>query len=300
MDAFPDEVTVFEVGPRDGLQNQKKTLSVKTRIQFIDKLSAAGFKYIEAGSFVSSEKVPQMANTDQVLTGINRHRNCAYPVLTPNLQGLENALNAGATHIAIFGSASEQFCRKNINCSVAESMVRFRDILQAAKQHQLIVRAYLSCVMGCPYEGEVAANKTASLAEQLLTMGCYEISLGDTIGIGTPGQVTKLLRAVKAVLPVNKIAVHFHDTYGQALANIYTALMSGVAVIDASVAGLGGCPYAPGASGNIATEDIVYMLNGLGITTKIDLNTLLEASYFICRELNCSNQSKVAVARQSL
>ena len=293
---FPEKVTLVEVGPRDGLQNIVQHLSAATRVDFINLLSAAGLRYIEVGSFVSPKKVPQMQNSGQVLNQIHRTKNCAYLALTPNMQGLDAAIAAGADHIAVFGSASNTFTQKNIGCNVQESLSRFQNIIQKAKQHNIQIRGYLSCVLGCPYEGDVPYEKTAQLAKQLIDMGCYEVSMGDTIGIGTPDQVVRLLDSIRHFTPLSKVAVHFHDTYGQALANIYAALQQGVSIIDSAVAGLGGCPYAPGASGNVATEDVLYMLNGLNIKTNVNLNLLLKASDFICQALACHNHSKVALA----
>ena len=295
--ALPEQVTLVEVSPRDGLQNLATALPVSTRIALIEKLARAGLGHIEAGSFVSPEKVPQMAGSDRVLQAVTAAwPECTFPVLTPNRRGLDDAMAAGATRVAVFGSASETFCRKNINCSVAESLARFRDTIQAARNHHISVRGYLSCVAGCPYEGHVPYEKTASLAQQLLDAGCDEISLGDTTGRGTPGHIRALLGAVLKVVPVTKIAAHFHDTCGQALANIYVALQHGVSTIDSAVAGLGGCPYAPGASGNVATEDVVYMLHGLHIKTGTDLNHLIHAGAFICEALQCKSGAKTAAA----
>lgn len=293
---LPLQVTLVEVGPRDGLQNVTHSLCSETRAHFINLLSATGLKYIEAGSFVSAQKVPQMINTDQVLQTIKKVKGSAYPVLTPNIQGLDNAIAAGADHIAVFGSASNSFCQNNIGCDVKESITRFREIIEKAQKNNIQIRGYLSCVLGCPYEGEISYEATAKLAKQLIEMGCYEVSLGDTIGIGTPHQVLHLLDTIEQHVPLSKIAVHFHDTYGQALANIHTALQKGVSVVDSAVAGLGGCPYAPGASGNVATEDVLYMLDGLNIKTDVSLTALLKASQFICDTLNCRNHSKVALA----
>ncbi|MBU2091374.1 MAG: hydroxymethylglutaryl-CoA lyase, partial [Alphaproteobacteria bacterium] len=260
------------------------------------RLSAAGLKVVESGSFVSPKWVPQMADTAEVLAGISKKPGTVYPVLVPNLKGLEGALAAGVMEIAVFGAASESFSQRNINCSIAESLERFRPVVETALQNDIRVRGYISCVLGCPYEGEIAPEAVASVARSLFAMGCYEVSLGDTIGTGTPGKAGAMLRIVASDIPMDKLAVHFHDTYGQALANIYAALEEGVSVIDSSVAGLGGCPYAKGASGNVATEDVVYMLNGLGIDTGIDLDALVETAFFISDALGRPPASKVAKA----
>ncbi len=295
--ALSEKVTLVEVGPRDGLQNISRTLSVNTRIELINRLSETGLTYIEVGSFVSPQKVPQMSLSDKVLQQINKRSLCHYPVLTPNIRGLEDAINAGAKDIAVFGSASETFCQKNIGCSVNESIAIFSQVTEMALRHNISVRGYLSCVLGCPYEGEVCYKKTASLAKKMIDMGCYEISVGDTIGVGTPNQVIELLSEVSLLVPLSSIAVHFHDTYGQALANVYAALQEGISTIDASVAGLGGCPYAPGACGNVATEDVLYMINGLGINSGVDLNSIIQTSQFICSVLGCENRSRVTLAK---
>ena len=296
QDTLPHSVRIVEVGPRDGLQNEPRTVPAAVKIELIDRLGDAGLRTIEATAFVSPKWVPQMADNAQVMAGLRRRPGVAYPALVPNLQGFEAAVAAGATEIAVFGAASESFSRKNINCSIAESLARFEPVTIAAKHKGIRVRGYISCVVGCPYEGDVAAAAVAEVAEKLLTMGCYEISLGDTIGVGTPGKVQAMLRAVAERVPLERLAVHCHDTYGQALANIYAALGLGVAVIDSSVAGLGGCPYAKGASGNVATEDVVYMLNGLGIETGVDLTKLAAAGRYICGELGRAPASKVAQA----
>lgn len=293
---LPSKVKIVEVGPRDGLQNEKTPVSVETKVELIDRLSDAGLPVVEAGSFVSPKWVPQMASSDLVMQGIRRKPGVSYPVLTPNLRGFEGALAVGAEEVAIFGAASESFSQKNINCSIAESLERFEPVVAAAKENGIKVRGYVSCVLGCPYEGEIALSAVAEVATKLATMGCYEISLGDTIGVGTPKKAHAMVEAVAKVVPVERLAVHFHDTYGQALANIYAALETGVSVVDSSVAGLGGCPYAKGASGNVATEDVVYMLNGLGIKTGVDLNKLIEAGRFICDALGRTPASKVNIA----
>nr|XP_029544187.1 hydroxymethylglutaryl-CoA lyase, mitochondrial-like [Oncorhynchus nerka] len=294
--ALPQRVKIVEVGPRDGLQNEKTLVPTEVKIHLIDMLSEAGLPVIEATSFVSPEWVPQMADQVEVMKGINRRPGVSYPVLTPNLKGFQAAVKAGAAEVAIFGTASELFSKKNINCSVDESLQRFEEVTKAAKEAGVRVRGYVSCVLGCPYEGQVSPDKVAQVAKRLYSMGCYEISLGDTIGVGTPGGMAELLEAVSREVPVDALAVHCHDTYGQALANILIALQMGISVVDSSVAGLGGCPYAQGASGNVATEDVVYMLHGLGIQTGVDLPKLMDAGAFICRSLNRKTSSKVAQA----
>uniref|UniRef100_A0A8C1XUF6 hydroxymethylglutaryl-CoA lyase n=1 Tax=Cyprinus carpio TaxID=7962 RepID=A0A8C1XUF6_CYPCA len=294
--SFPERVKIVEVGPRDGLQNEKTVVPTEVKIRLIDMLSEAGLPVIEATSFVSPKWVPQMADQEEVMRGLHKKAGVDYPVLTPNLKGFQAAMKAGAKEVAIFGAASELFSKKNINCSVDESLVRFEEVMRAANQEGVPVRGYVSCVLGCPYEGKVSPNKVADVAKRLYSMGCYEISLGDTIGVGTPGGMTEMLNAVKKEVPVEALAVHCHDTYGQALANILVALQNGVSVVDSSVAGLGGCPYAQGASGNVATEDVVYMLHGLGIHTGVDLPKLLDAGSYICHSLNRRTNSKVAQA----
>ncbi|MGI9287488.1 MAG: hydroxymethylglutaryl-CoA lyase [Pseudomonadales bacterium] len=294
--ALPAEVKLVEVGPRDGLQNEKQTVDVTTKVALIEKLAAAGVTYIEAGSFVNPKWVPQMAGSDAVFDGLQRQEGVTYAALTPNMTGFNRAIEANASEVAVFAAASESFSQKNINCSIDASIERFVPLMEAAEAHGIAVRGYVSCVAGCPYEGNVTADKVRVVAKRLLDIGCYEISLGDTIGVGTPGQISALLETVAEDVPVAKLAVHFHDTYGQALANIYAALQFGVDVIDSSVAGLGGCPYAHGASGNVASEDVVYMLNGLGVCTGIDLERLIEAGNFITGCLNRANQSKAGRA----
>ncbi|NQZ20643.1 MAG: hydroxymethylglutaryl-CoA lyase [Colwellia sp.] len=296
---LPTQVKIVEVGPRDGLQNEKQQISAADKIKLIELLSDAGIRYIESGSFVSPKWVPQMATSTDVFKGINRKSNVTYAALTPNMKGFEAAVAVNATEVAIFGAASEAFSQKNINCSIAESLARFAPIMLAAKQANIPVRGYVSCVVGCPYEGDIDPEQVALVAEKLYQMGCYEISLGDTIGVGTPLSVQKMLQAVSARVPTAKLAVHFHDTYGQALTNIYTALQNGISVIDSSIAGSGGCPYAKGASGNVATEDVVYLLNGLNIKTDIDLNKLVQAGWFISDKLGKAPSSKVSNAYRS-
>lgn len=296
--SFPKRVRIVEVGPRDGLQNEQ-AVSSAAKIALIDMLTAAGHQYIEAGAFVSPTWVPQMADSAEVFAGICRGNTVTYAALTPNLKGYEAAKAAGATEVAIFGAASEAFSQKNINCSVAESLERFAPVIAAAQADGIKVRGYVSCVVGCPYQGEVAPADVAKVAKALLEMGCYEISLGDTIGVGTAKSVNDMLDAVLAVVPLAQIAVHFHDTYGQALTNIYVALSRGVSVVDSAVAGLGGCPYAAGASGNVATEDVVYLLEGLGISHGLDLTALAKAGAFICQQLGKRSSSKVGLAIQA-
>ena len=287
---------MVEVGPRDGLQNEAGTVPAAVRIGFIDRLAEAGFRVVEAGSFVSAERVPQMADTAEVMAGIARKPGVSYPVLVPNMKGFEAAVAAGAGEVAVFAAASETFSRKNINCSISGSLERFAPVCAAAQAKAMRVRGYVSCVLGCPYEGDVPAAAVARVAGDLLAMGCYEVSLGDTIGVGTPARAQDLVDAVARVVPVEKLAVHFHDTYGQALANILAVLELGVAVTDGSAAGLGGCPYAEGASGNVASEDVRYMLGRLGVETGIDLDALVEAGRFICAALGRKPASKVALA----
>ena len=293
---IPQHVSIVEVGARDGLQNEKSIVTVDDKIAFINLLSETGLKRIEAGSFVSPKWVPQMADSGNVFTGINKANAIVYSALTPNVKGLDAAIEAGVTEVAVFGAASESFSKKNINCSIDESLQKFEPVIEKAHAHSMRVRGYVSCVMGCPYEGEIAPNAVSKVSKQLLDMGCYEISLGDTIGTGTPVATQRLLDSVLTVLSVDDVAVHFHDTYGQALVNIYAALQYGVASIDSAVAGLGGCPYAKGASGNVATEDVLYMLNGMGIETNIDMQKLLVATDFISKVINKSPASKVANA----
>ncbi|MBA6339051.1 hydroxymethylglutaryl-CoA lyase [Colwellia sp. BRX8-7] len=293
---LPKKVKIVEVGPRDGLQNEKQQISAEDKIALINLLSDAGVTYIESGSFVSPKWVPQMATSTDVFNGIARKKGVTYAALTPNMKGFEAAVAVNASEVAIFGAASEAFSQKNINCSIAESLERFEPIMAAAKKLNIPVRGYVSCVVGCPYEGEVSPEKVAEVAEKLYQMGCYEISLGDTVGVGTPVNVQKMLQAVSARVPKAKLAVHFHDTYGQALTNIYTALQNGIAVIDSAIAGSGGCPYAKGASGNVATEDVVYLLNGLGINSGINLDKLVHAGWFISDKLGKTPTSKVSNA----
>lgn len=278
---LPNKVRIVEVGPRDGLQNEAQQVDTAIKLALIERLALAGLTTIEATAFVSPKWVPQMADAKAVMTGLKPHMGVAYPVLTPNLQGFEAAYGAGAREVAVFAAASESFSQKNINCSIAESIERFVPVLRAAKDHGVKVRGYVSCVLGCPYEGDIAPAQVAEVAERLLDLGCYEISLGDTIGVGTPTATMRLIDEVSKRVPLPQLAGHFHNTYGMAIANIFAALQMGVAVFDASVAGLGGCPYAKGASGNVATEDVVYLLQGLGIETGVDMRQLVETAQWI-------------------
>jgi len=293
---LPGHVRLVEVGPRDGLQNEAVAVDAATKVALIEKLAAAGVASVEAGSFVSPKWVPQMADTDKVMAMLVRKPGVSYPVLVPNMKGFEAALAAKADEIAIFAAASESFSKRNINCSVAESLVRFAPVAAAAKQAGIRVRGYVSCALDCPYEGPIAAADVASVARGLFKLGCYEVSLGDTIGTGTPGRAQALVDAAADHLPRGAIAVHFHDTYGQALANIYACLERGIATVDSSVAGLGGCPYAKGASGNVASEDVLYMLDGLGIATGVDLDALAAAGRFVCQALGRAPAGRVAQA----
>jgi hydroxymethylglutaryl-CoA lyase len=293
---FPLRVKLVEVGPRDGLQNEAVTVPTEVKIELIRRLVDSGLKVVEVGSFVSPKWVPQMADTAEVLAAVPRKPRVSYPVLVPNIKGFEAAIAAGAHEVAIFAAATETFSRKNINCSIDESVDRFFPVCEAVLDEGIRVRGYISCVLGCPYEGEVDAQRVATLAQQLFNMGCYEISLGDTIGVGTPLKTKRLIETVSERIPVEKLAGHFHDTYGQALANILVSLECGVATFDSSVAGLGGCPYAPGATGNVATEDVLYMLNGMGIETGVDMQKLIAAGQFICDQLDRPTNSKAARA----
>jgi hydroxymethylglutaryl-CoA lyase len=293
---LPNSVRIVEVGPRDGLQNEARIVPASVKIALIDKLAAAGLRSVEAGSFVSPKWVPQMADTAEVLAGLDRRPGVDFPVLVPNMRGLEAAMQSGVAEVAVFGAASESFSRRNINCSIAESLDRFAPVVAAARAQGLKVRGYVSCVLGCPYEGAIEPSAVADYAARLAALGCYEISLGDTIGVGTPGKAQAMLLAVLEHLPVTRVAVHFHDTYGQALANILASLELGVAVVDSAVAGLGGCPYAKGATGNVATEDLLYMLDGLGIATGVDMVRLAEAGRFISAALDREPDSRVARA----
>ena len=294
---LPNRVKMVEVGPRDGLQNEARPVPVAVKVGLIDRLTETGLSVIESGSFVSPKWVPQMASTDEVMAAITRRPGVSYPVLAPNMQGLEAALAARVDEVAVFAAASETFSKKNINCTIAESLERFVPVVEKARAEGLRVRGYVSCVLGCPYEGSIAPAAVVDVAARLAKMGCYEISLGDTVGVGTPLQAQAMVEAVAARLPVEMLAAHFHDTYGQALANLLAVMEKGVAVVDSSVAGLGGCPYAKGAAGNVASEDVLYMLNGLGIATGIDLDRLIGAGAFISAVLERPTGSKVARAR---
>ncbi|EKO3815679.1 hydroxymethylglutaryl-CoA lyase [Vibrio harveyi] len=292
---LPNKVNIVEVGARDGLQNESPVTTL-AKIRLIDLLSDTGLTHIEAGSFVSPKWVPQMADSLDVMKKITRRHNVIYSALTPNVQGFEQALKAGANQVAIFTSSSEGFCQHNINCSIADSLTRFEPVMELAAKHNIPVRGYLSCVADCPYDGPTKPEQVARVANLLMELGCYELSLGDTIGTGTPIRIAKMLEAVQVKVPTNKLAVHFHDTWGQALANIYQALTMGINTIDSSVAGLGGCPYAHGASGNVATEDVLYLCQGLGIETGVDLELLAKAGWMINEELNRQPTSKVSMA----
>ncbi len=293
---LPKCVRIVEVGPRDGLQNEKREVPTAVKLELIERLAEAGLPAVEATAFVSPKWIPQMADHTEVLERIRRKPGVDYPVLTPNLKGFEAARAAGATEVAIFGAASEAFSKKNINCSIAESLERFRPVADAARNANMKVRGYISCVLGCPYEGDIKPDKVAEVAGALYDMGCYEVSLGDTIGVGTPAKTQVMIEACARRVPIAKLAGHYHDTYGQALANIYASLELGVATFDSSVAGLGGCPYAAGASGNVATEDVVYMLNGLGIETGVDLERLVGIGQWICSVLGKEPSTKAGRA----
>jgi hydroxymethylglutaryl-CoA lyase len=293
---LPRKVRIVDVGPRDGLQNEPGSVPAAVKIELIDRLSDAGLPAVEATAFVSPKWVPQMADNAEVMAGIRRKPGVAYPVLVPNMKGFEAATAAGVGEIAVFGAASETFSRKNIHCGIAESLERFRPVIAAAEKQRIRVRGYISCVAGCPYEGDVSPQAVADIAGSLHEMGCYEISLGDTIGVGTPRKTRAVIEAVAKKVPVARLAGHYHDTYGQALANVYVSLELGVRTFDSSVAGLGGCPYAKGATGNVATEDVIYMLDGLGIETGVDLVKLFRAGQFICRKLGREPASRVAKA----
>ncbi|MDD5297022.1 MAG: hydroxymethylglutaryl-CoA lyase [Rhodocyclaceae bacterium] len=293
---LPEQVRIVEVGPRDGLQNEKQVVPTEVKLELIGRLAACGLSSIEATAFVSPKWVPQMADAAQVMAGLEARPGLSYPVLVPNEKGLEAALKAGAREVAVFGAASEAFSQKNINCSIAESLARFRPVVARALAAGLTVRGYVSCVVGCPYQGEVAPEAVAQVAGALSEMGCYQVSLGDTIGVGTPARVLDMLEVVRRRVPVERLAGHFHDTYGMAIANIYASLQAGLSCFDSSVAGLGGCPYAAGASGNVATEDVVWLLAGLGIASGVDLDKLLETSAWISARLGREPNSRVARA----
>ncbi|MCW4153337.1 hydroxymethylglutaryl-CoA lyase [Halomonas sp. 18H] len=293
---FPKQVRLVDVAPRDGLQTEPDAIATDTKLELIDRLANAGLRHIEAASFVSPKWVPQMADHREVMTRLQRRPGVTYSALTPNLKGLENALECGVEEVAVFGAASEAFSQKNINCSIDESLQRFAPVLERARQAKVPVRGYVSCVLGCPYEGEIEPDQVARVARALFDMGCFEVSLGDTIGTGTPLAAKRMLEAVARDIPMDKLAAHFHDTYGQAIANLYAVLEEGISVIDSAVAGLGGCPYAKGAAGNVASEDVVYLLNGLGIEHGIDLDTLAATGDWITRTIGRPNRSKVGVS----
>ncbi len=293
---LPQQVRMVEVGPRDGLQNEAQIVPMATKVALIERLAEAGLSVVEAGSFVSPKWIPQMADTAEVLAQLRRRAGVSYPVLVPNMKGFEAARAAGVEEIAIFGAASERFSQRNINCSIAESLERFAPVAAAARQQGMRVRGYISCVVDCPYQGPIAPQAVADVAAKLLALGCYEISLGDTVGTGTPARIQAMIERVATVVPRERLAVHFHDTYGQALANILASLETGIATVDSSVAGLGGCPYAKGASGNVASEDVLYLLDGLGIRTGVDMARLAAAGRFISAALGREPVSKVARA----
>jgi len=293
VSSIPKSVRMVEVGPRDGLQNEKTVVAAVTKIEFIDLLSRTGLKTIETTSFVSPKWIPQLADAEEVFKGIHKQNGVAYPVLVPNEKGMQRALAAGAREVSIFTAASETFNHKNINCSIAESIERFKPVMAMAAEHGIRVRGYISTVIGCPYEGPIKPEAVAQVAKQLVDLGCYEISLGDTIGVGTPVKSQRMLSAVAADVPMPKLAVHFHDTYGQALANIHACLELGVGVVDSCVSGLGGCPYAKGATGNVATEDVLFMLTGMGVETGVDMGKLLAAGAFISKALQRTPESKL-------
>ncbi len=293
---LPARIKIVEVGPRDGLQNETREIPTCVKVELIEKLAEAGCRFIEASSFVSPGKIPQLADNAQVFRAIRRAPGVVYSALTPNLRGFEAALAAGADEVAIFASASESFSRKNIDCSIEESIARFEPVMAAAQRAGVVVRGYVSCVVGCPYEGAIKPAAVSNVARKLDEMGCYEISLGDTIGVGTPRRVQEMIETVAANIAVDRLAGHFHDTYGMAAANVYAALEMGVGVFDASVAGLGGCPYAPGAAGNLATEDLVWLMNGLGVETGIDLDRLVDCALWISGRLERQPVSRVARA----
>ncbi|TVQ68946.1 MAG: hydroxymethylglutaryl-CoA lyase [Oceanospirillales bacterium] len=295
--SLPQSVRIFEMSPRDGLQNEPgEIIPTAIKVELINRLSDCGLTHIESASFVSPKWVPQMGDATEVMAGISRKAGVTYAALTPNMKGLESAIAAKADEVAVFSAASEAFTQKNINCSIAESLERFAPIMETARNHGMKVRGYVSTVMGCPYQGDVDPKQVALVAKAMFEMGCYEISLGDTIGVGTPLKAKRMLEAVSKEIPINQLAAHFHDTYGQAIGNLYAVLEEGIAVIDASVAGLGGCPYAKGASGNVATEDVLYLLKGLGIETGVDLQKLINTGDWITTQLNRANGSKVALA----
>ncbi len=294
MASYPSRVEIVEVGPRDGLQNEATPVDVATRVRFITMLADAGVKVIEAGAFVSPKWVPQMAGSGDVYAQLDHTRGIRYPMLVPNAQGMQAAIDAGVREVAIFTAASDAFTQKNINCTIDESFARFEDVMALARAHGVRVRGYVSCVLGCPYVGDVAPDAVAGVARRLIDMSCFEVSLGDTIGVGTPVKTRAMVQAVKAVVPVERLAVHFHDTYGQALANILVALEAGIAVVDSAAGGMGGCPYAKGASGNVATEDVLYMLDGMGIDSGVDMAGIVAAGRFIAQAVGRKPASKLS------
>ncbi|MDH5354523.1 MAG: hydroxymethylglutaryl-CoA lyase [Gammaproteobacteria bacterium] len=294
--SLPTKVKIVEVGPRDGLQNEAQNVPVEVKVKLVELLVDAGLRSIEAGAFVSPKWVPQMASSAEVYRQVTKSPGISYPMLVPNMRGLEQAIESGVEEIALFAAASETFSQKNTNCSIEESVGRFTDVVSKAQQHNMRIRGYISCALGCPYEGEVDANVVVDLTRRLHDVGCYEVSVADTIGVGTANQAQALFEQLAGAIPVTQLAAHFHDTYGQALANIHAVLQTGVAVIDSSVAGLGGCPYAKGATGNVATEDVVYMLNGMGIDTGIDMDKLLDAGVYINGFLDRAPVSRAANA----
>jgi hydroxymethylglutaryl-CoA lyase len=294
--SFPEQVKIVEVGPRDGLQNESTTVPAEIKVQLVEKLADAGLSVIEVGAFVSPKWVPQMATSAEVFTRVHKRPNVSYPMLVPNLKGLELALAAGVEEIALFAAATETFSQKNTNCSITESIERFNEVINQAQAAGVKIRGYVSCVLGCPYEGEVSFDTVSMITQKLFDKGCYEVSLGDTIGVGTAGQARELIEVLTRHVPVQQLAAHFHDTYGQALANIHAVMQCGIAVVDSSIAGLGGCPYAKGATGNVATEDVVYMLDGMGIETGVDMDKLLEAGRFISDFLGREPVSRAATA----
>lgn len=299
MSKLPKQVKIFDVSPRDGLQNEKQVVDLTTKLELINLLGQSGLKNIEVTGFVSPKWVPQLADSSQLCEQLFRHDGVNYSALVPNIKGMELAINGGIKEVAVFTAASESFTKKNINCSIEESLGRFKPVMQLALDNQIKVRGYVSCVLGCPYEGQIDTNKVAEVTEQLFALGCYEVSLGDTIGTGTPLAAQNMLKACMNIAPIEKLALHFHNTYGQALANIYACLELGANIIDASVAGLGGCPYAKGASGNVATEDVVYMLNGMGISSGVNLEHLIETGNWISKQLNKPNASQVGKAKSN-
>ncbi len=294
--SYPEKVKIVEVGPRDGLQNESVTVPAEIKVTLVEKLADAGLAVIEAGAFVSPKWVPQMATSGEVFSQIEKRDGVSYPMLVPNLKGLELAHAVGVQEIALFAAATETFSQKNTNCSIDESIERFAAVIARAQELGIKTRGYVSCVLGCPYEGEVSADTVLMITQKLFDKGCYEVSLGDTIGTGTAGQAQALVELLAKHVPVQQLAAHFHDTYGQALANIHAVMQCGVSVIDSSVAGLGGCPYAKGATGNVATEDVVYMLHGMGIETGVDMDGLLEAGRFISEFLGREPVSRAATA----